>query len=84
MTSEAALSVSEVVLEPLTCFYRLPAQGEGATSLKVVGRDGAVVVSGWTPGECGCALGDFLHNHYPWWAWGTYRQKRREKVKVKP
>lgn len=50
MTSEAAMSVSEVVLEPLTCFYRLPAQGEGATSLKVVGRDGAVVVSGWTPG----------------------------------
>lgn len=84
MTSEAALSVSDVVSEPLTCFYRLPAQGEGAPGLQVVGGDGAVVVSRWTPGERGCALRDLLHNHYPWWAWGTCRQKRREKVKVKP
>lgn len=84
MTEEAILVASDVVLEPLTCFYCLPAQGEWAASLQVVGGDWAVVVSCRTPGECGCAFGDFLNNHYPWWAWGTYRQKGMNKVKYKP
>lgn len=62
------------VLEFLTCFYCLPSQGEGAAGLQAVGRDGAVIVSCRAPGECGCALSDFLHNHDPWGTGGTYRK----------
>lgn len=41
--------VCDTVPGPLTCFHCLPAQGEGAASLQVVGGDGTVVVSCWTP-----------------------------------
>ena len=41
--------VCDTVPGPLTCFHGLPAQGEGAAGLQVVGGDGTVVVSCWTP-----------------------------------
>lgn len=80
----SSLFASDVALEPFTCFHCLPAQGERAASLQVVGGDWAVIVSSWTPGECSCAFGDLLNDHYPWWTWGTFRQKGMDKVKYKP
>lgn len=66
--------VCDTVPGPLTCFHGLPAQGEGAACLQVVGGDGTVVVSCRTPWESGCAFCDFLHDDHPRWAWGTYRK----------
>lgn len=69
---QGAASVSVCGL--LTCLHCLPAQGEGAASLKVVGRDGAVVVSCWTPRESGRAFRDLLHYDHSRRPRGTYRQ----------
>lgn len=81
---KAALIPSAVAFELPTCFHCLPAQGEGAAGLQVVGGDWAVVVSCRAPGECGCAFGDLLHDHYPRRARGAYRQRGMDNVKDKP